>query len=155
MKKVLIVYFSATGKTYTMADYIAEGVRFNGHQATVKEMRDIKETSDLEGYDGYIVGSPTFSLDIPGPMKHFIELIPKAKMAGKLSGAFGPYHHDAGYKHDTFAPAQIMNALRQEHGMKEFDLGALHLQDDIVETDEGMRTCQDYGRVFGEKLGQD
>lgn len=155
MKKVLIVYFSATGKTRMMADYIAEGVRFNGHQAVVRDMKDIKEVSDLEGYDGYIVGSPTFSLDVPGPMKQFLDLIPKAKMAGKLSGAFGPYHHDAGYKHDSFAPAQIFNTLHKDHRMKEFYLGPLNLQDDKVETDEGTRTCQDYGRVFGEKLGQD
>ena len=154
MKKVLIIYFSATGKTRIMADYIAEGVRFNGHQAAVRDIKDIKEASDMAGYDGYIVGSPTFSLDVPNPMKRFLELFPMKKMAGKLGGAFGTYHHDAGYKHDTFAPARILDVLQKEHKMKAFDLGPLILQDEKVEIDEGIRACQDYGRVFGEKLGQ-
>lgn len=152
MKKVLVAYFSATGKTGEMADYIAEGVRFNGHQAVVKEIQDIKDVSDLAGYDGYIIGSPTFSQDVPDPMRYFLDLIPRAKMAGKLSGAFGAYHHDAGYNHDSFAPALILSALQKEHRMKQFELGPLNLQDDKVETSEGTQACQDYGRVFGEKL---
>jgi hypothetical protein len=36
--------------------------------------------------------------------------------------------------------------------MKPFELGPFTLKEDLVETSEGMRTCQDYGRVFGEKL---
>ena len=31
MKKVLVSYFSRTGKTQQMAEYIAEGVRISGH----------------------------------------------------------------------------------------------------------------------------
>jgi hypothetical protein len=36
--------------------------------------------------------------------------------------------------------------------MKPFELGPFILKEDVVETGEGMKTCQDYGRVFGEKL---
>jgi len=31
MKKVLVAYFSLSGKTEKMAEYVAEGVRFSGH----------------------------------------------------------------------------------------------------------------------------
>ena len=71
MKKVLITYFSSTGKTETMAQYIAEGVRFSGHEAAVRKMLEIKDVTGLAEYDGYIFGSPTFSLDLPKPVKTF------------------------------------------------------------------------------------
>jgi hypothetical protein len=37
--------------------------------------------------------------------------------------------------------------------MKPFELGSFNLKEEVVETSEGMKTCQDYGRVFGEELG--
>lgn len=58
MKKVLIAYSSLTGETEMIAQYIAEGVRFSGQEATVKKIVDIKTTAMLAGYDGYIFGSP-------------------------------------------------------------------------------------------------
>jgi hypothetical protein len=33
------------------------------------------------------------------------------------------------------------------------DLGALSLKQDIVNTDEGLKACQQYGKNLGEKLG--
>ena len=72
MKKVLVAYFSSSGKTEAMAIYIAEGVRFNGIQAKVMKTSEIKNVDDIAGYDGYIIGSPTFSLDIPAPVKSFL-----------------------------------------------------------------------------------
>jgi len=36
--------------------------------------------------------------------------------------------------------------------MKPFELGAFTMKEDLIGTSEGMKTCQDYGRVFGEKL---
>jgi flavodoxin len=153
MKKVLIAYFSVTGKTETMARYIAEGVRFSGQEVVVKKMGDIKSATDLPGYDGYIIGSPTFSADLPKPMKTFMSFIQKVKLEGKMGGSFGSYRHDVSYQHDAYAPAIIFNILQKEHKMKPFDLGALNLKEDNVETREGMKACQDYGRVFGEKLG--
>ncbi len=152
MKKVLIAYFSSTGKTETMAQYIAEGVRFSGQEAVVKKMQDIQGVAELAGYDGYIFGSPTFSLDLPRPVKTFLSLTRKAKLEGKMCGAFGSYRHDVSYKHDAYAPAIIFNVLQVKHKMKPFELGPFNLKEDNVETREGMKTCQDYGKVFGEKL---
>jgi flavodoxin len=152
MKKVLIVYFSATGKTEKMAGYIAEGVRFSGHEAVVKKIEDVKAAAEITGYDGYIFGSPTYSLDVPEAVKTFLVMAGKAGLEGKMGGAFGPYTHDVAYKHDTYAPAIILDLLQDTHKIKPFELGPFALQEDVVETSQGMRTCQDYGRVFGEKL---
>lgn len=152
MKKILIAYFSSTGKTETMAQYIAEGVRFSGQEAEIKKMQDIQGVAELAGYDGYILGSPTFSLDLPRPVKTFLSLTLKAKLEGKMGGAFGSYRHDVSYQHDNYAPAIIFDVLQKEHGMKPFELGSFNLKEDNVETREGMKACQDYGKVFGEKL---
>jgi hypothetical protein len=32
------------------------------------------------------------------------------------------------------------------------DLGALDLKEQVLETDEGLRACQDYGKAIGEKF---
>ena len=153
MKKVLIAYFSTSGRTQRMADYIAEGVRISGQQAAVKKIADIKDPGVVKGFDGLLVGSPTFSQDAPNPVKKFLDAVIQAGAAGKLAGSFGSYSHDVGYSHDTYAPALILDYLDQKGKMVKFDLGAFHLQEDAVDTDDGMKSCHDYGRVFGEKLG--
>jgi flavodoxin len=153
MKKVIIAYFSTTGKTETMANYIAEGIRFTGNQAVTKKISEIKSSSDLKDYDGYIFGSPTFSLDVPSPMKTLLSKASVSLLKGKLAGAFGAYKHDVGYEPGGKAGSIILDKLQKEFKMEPFELGALRLQEDIVETVEGTRACQDYGKVFGEKLG--
>jgi len=151
MKRILIAYFSATGTTEKMAGYIAEGVRFSGHKAVTRRIGELKPT-EIAGYDGYIFGSPTYSLDVPEEVDIFFRAVKKADLEGKTGGAFGAYTHDVSYKHDTHAPAIIFDKLQHVYEMKPFELGPFILKEDLVQTSEGMKTCQDYGRVFGEKL---
>ncbi len=146
MTKVLIAYFSLTGKTEKMAEYIAEGVRFSGKQAVTKKISDIKTPNDLAGYDGYIFGSPTYHRDMAEPMKTFLFLARKANLEGKPAGAFGSYTHSGD------APAVVFDTMQYVYKMQPFELGSFKLKEAIVETAEGARACQDYGRVFGEKL---
>jgi flavodoxin len=153
MKNVLIAYFSATGMTEKMAEYIAEGIRISGQEAVVRKIAEIKTPEDLAGYDGYIFGAPTYSLDVPEPMKKILLVVEKAGLDGKLGGSFGSYSHEVAYKHDAYAPAIIYNTLQTASKMEPFELGPLNLREDMVATGEGMKACQDYGRGFGEKLG--
>ena len=165
--KVLIAYFSLSGNTEKMAEYIAEGVRFSGQQVAVKKISDIKSANDLADYDGYIFGSPTYHRDMAEPMKTFLFLAKKANLAGKLAGAFGSYTHSGD------APAVIFDTMQYVYKMEPFELGALNLKEAQLEetgrgepshrqyiagevhgeAGEGMRACQDYGKVFGQKLG--
>jgi flavodoxin len=153
MKKVLIAYFSMTGKTEKMAEYIAEGVRFSGNQAETKKISSIKTKEGLSGYDGYIFGSPTYSLDIPEPMKKFLSSLGTLNLKGKLAGSFGAYSHEVAYEPGGVAAEKIISMSEKEFKMESFDLGPLRLKEAMVDTQEGMRACQDYGKVFGEKLG--
>ena len=152
MKKVLIVYFSLSGETEKSANYIAEGVRFTGSEAIVKDIAEIHSARDLEGFDGYIFGSPTFSLNVPGPMRAFLRLAVKAKLAGKLAGAFGSYRHEVGYEPGGKAAAELLETMEKDLSMVPFELGALKLKEDVIESAEGMRANQDYGKVFAQDL---
>jgi flavodoxin len=147
MKKVLVAYFSLSGNTEKMAQFIAEGVRFSGQQAVTKKISDIKSASDMDGYDGYIFGSPTYHRDMPEPVKTFLFLARKANLAGKLAGAFGSYTHSGD------APSIVFETMQYVYKMQPFELNSFKLKDDVLGTTEGVRGCQDYGRVFGEKLG--
>jgi flavorubredoxin len=152
MGKVLIAYHHAGGTTEKMANYIGEGVRINGQEAVVKEIVDIKTADELAGYDGYILGSPTYSLDVPETMKKFLVMAQQAALDGKLGGTFGSYTHDVGYRHDNHAPAIIFRMLQDSLKMKPFELGPFNLTEDSVDTSEGLRACHEYGRIFGHKL---
>src|SRR3972149_7622847 len=158
MKKVLIAYYSRAGNTEKMAEYIAEGIRFSGTQAVLKKLSEIKNTADLAGYDGYIFGSPTYLLNVPEPMKTFLFLAQKAELKGKLAGAFGSYTHDGN------APNMVLDTMQYVYAMEPFELGAFKLKvhelaifdqaKPTLEQTQGMRSCQQYGKVFGEKLGK-
>jgi flavodoxin len=153
MKRALIAYFSATGTTEKMAEYIAEGIRISGRGVVVRKISEVKAPGDLAGYDGYIFGAPTYSLDVPEPMKKILLAVEKAGLEGKMGGSFGSYSHEVAYKHDAYAPAIIYNTLQTASKMEPFELGPLNLREDMVATSEGVKACHDYGRAFGEKLG--
>jgi len=146
MSKVLIAYFSLAGNTEKMAEFVAEGVRFGGHQVTLKKISALKNAEDLNGYDGYIFGSPTYHLDMAVPVKTFLFLANQANLEGKLAGAFGSYTHTGD------ASGMVLDTMENVFKMERFELGPFKLTENEMEKPEGPRACQDYGKVFGEKL---
>lgn len=146
MKRVLIAYFSLTGNTEKMAQFVAEGVRFSGQQAVIKKISEIKTVDDLNGYDGYIFGSPTYHRDAPETFKTFLFFARKGDLAGKLAGTFGSYTHSGD------APGLVFETMQYVYKMIPFKLSSFRLKDEMLGNPEGMRACQDYGRVFGEEV---
>ena len=144
--KVLIAYDSRTGHTEKMSKYLSEGVRFSGHEPEVKKITEIKKESDLQGYDGYIFGCPTYHRDMTQSMKTFLFLVQKANLAGKVGGAFGSYTHSGD------APKYIYDTMQHVFHMNMTDLGSFNLKEGMMDKAEGMKACQDYGKVIGEKL---
>ena len=147
MKKVLIAYVSRTGNTEKMANYIAEGVRISGQEVVLKKASDIKSPEELEGYHGYIFGCPTYHRDMTPAMKQFLFLAEKVNLVGKIGGAFGSYTHSG-----ESAP-MIFDTMQYVFKMDMVDLGPLSLKEAVIDTDDGLRACQDYGREVGKKLG--
>jgi multimeric flavodoxin WrbA len=146
MAKVLIVYYSLTGRTQRMAEYLAEGLRFAEREAVIKKTSEIETAEDLNGYDGYLFGSPTYHQDMAGPVKTFLFQARTADLEGKLAGSFGSYTHSGD------APAMVFDTMRYVYRMRPFYLGPFNLLEAKVGTQDGMRACHDYGRAFGEKL---
>jgi flavodoxin len=147
MKKVLIVYESRTGKTEKMAEFIAEGIRISGHEAEVKKLSEVKNEKDLQGYDGYAFGCPTYHRDITNGMKTFLFLAQKAGLANKVGGAFGSYTHSGD------APSIIYDTMEHVYKMTMTDLGSFNLKEQFVGHMDGIRACQDYGKGIVKKLG--
>ena len=146
MKKVLIAYVSRTGKTQKMADYIAEGIRFSGNEVEVKKTTEIKNEKDLEGYDGYVFGCPTYHRDMTAGMKTFLFVAEKLNLVGKMGGAFGSYTHSG-----ESAP-MVFDTMQYVFKMDMVDLGPLSLKEAVIDTTDGTRACQDYGKAIGQKF---
>jgi flavorubredoxin len=146
MKKVLVAYYSRTGNTEKMAEYIGEGIRITENNADLKKISEIKSEKDLEGYDGFIFGCPTYHRDITAGMKTFLFLAEKANLVGKMGGAFGSYTHSGE------SANMIYDTMLHVFKMDMVDLGALDLKEQVLETDEGLRACQQYGKAIGEKF---
>lgn len=147
MKKVLIAYFSRTGKTRTMAEYIGEGVRIAGHEADVKKISEISHEKDFEGYEGFIFGCPTYHRDMTDNFKTFLFLAQKGNLDGKAGGAFGSHTHSGD------ASRLIFDTMEFVFKMNMVSLGPFLLKEQIVDTTEGLRACHDYGKAIGEMLG--
>ena len=147
MKRVLVSYFSRTGKTEQMAQYIAEGLRIRGQEVEIKKISDIKNEKELAGYDGYVIGSPTYHRAMPGLVETFLFLAQKANLGGKVGGAFGSYTHSGD------APKMIFDTMEFVYKMKMVNLGSFNLLEHLVDTREGLKSCQDYGKAIGEMLG--
>jgi flavodoxin len=152
MKKVLVAYFSEGGHTQQMAEFIAEGVRFSGQEAQTRHISEIHSPADLMEFDGFIFGSPTYLQDLPEPVKQFFSLIRDLNPSGKPVGAFSSYTHDVAYTAGGQAAEIILDSLQNQYKMIPFELGPLRLKEDILASREGMKACQDYGKVFGQAL---
>lgn len=146
MKKVLIAYVSRSGNTEKMANYIAEGVRITGKDVNVAKISTLQSEKDVEGYDGYIFGCPTYHKDITGGMKNFLFMAEKTNLTGKIGGAFGSHTHSG-----ESAP-MIYDTMQHVFKMDTTELGPLNLTEAMIPTDEGLKACQDYGKALGEKL---
>ena len=146
MKKVLVAFYSRMGNTEKMAESLAEGVRFSGQTAEIRSITEIKSEKDLQGYEGYLFGCPTYHKDITENFKTFLFLAQKAGLEGRLGGAFGSHTHSGE------SPGIIFDTMENVYRMKMTDLGPFALKERVVGTEEGMRACQAYGRDFGKRL---
>lgn len=146
MSKVLVAYISRTGMTEKMANFIAEGVRMAGQEAMVTKITAIKKEEELAGYDGYILGCPTYHRDMTSGMKNFLFMVQKANLIGKIGGAF------CSYTHSGESGPMIFDTMQHVFKMDTVDLGALNLKEHVIDTQEGIKACQEYGKALAAKL---
>ena len=146
MHKVLVAYISRTGMTEKMANFIAEGIRMTGQEAVVKKTTEIQKETDMQGFDGYILGCPTYHRDMTAGMKNFLFLAQKANLVGKMGGAF------CSYTHSGESGSMIFDTMQHVFKMDMVDLGALNLKEQAIDTQEGVKACQEYGKAVASKM---
>jgi len=143
MAKVLIVYTSRAGETKKIAELIGEGIRLSAHEATVKKAADIKQETDLQGYDAYAFGSATYHGAMMGGAKKLLFLAEKAGLEGKAGGSFGAF----GWSGE--APDRIFDTMKNVFKMDMVG-GSLRLKSSML--GGGVKMAQDYGRDIAAKL---
>ena len=143
MAKALIVCATRTGETQRIGELIAEGLRFSGIDATVKNVKDIGKETDLQGYDAVILGSATYHGDMMQGMKTLLFLAEKANLEAKVGGAFGAF----GWSGE--APDRIFNTMKNIFKM---DMSSDPLRLKSTALGGGLEMAQDYGREIAKKL---
>ena len=146
MAKALIAYVSVDGHTKQLADFIAEGVRMKGFEVNLTKISGLKTAEDLQGYDAYFLGCPTYHRDMTQNMKTFLFLLKKAGLEGKVGAAFGTYTHEGN------APQMILDTMEHVMKMNVTTLGALNLMEHLLDNNEGMKAGHDYAKAVAEMV---
>lgn len=115
MVKILVCYYSKSGNTKKMAEFIAHGASEEGAEVDLKDVADIK-SDDLLNYECIILGSPTYYGTCAAPIKELMDESVKhhGSLNGKVGGAFTSSGNLAGGNETT-----IINILQMLmiHGM--------------------------------------
>jgi flavorubredoxin len=143
MGKALLVYSTRTGETRSIAELIAEGIRIQGAEANVVNVTAIKKEDDLQGYDAYVFGSPTYHGEMMQSMKTMLFLAEKAKLEGKVGGSFGAF----GWSGE--APSRIFDTMTNIFKMKMVS-GPLRLKS--ASLGGGIKMAQEYGKEIAKNI---
>jgi flavorubredoxin len=143
MGKVLVVFATRTGETGQIANLIAEGIRMEGSEAIVKDVKEVKTEVDLQGYDGYVFGSATYHGDMMQGMKTMLFLAEKTGLDNKVGGSFGAF----GWSGE--APDRIFGTMENVFHM-DMVSGPMRLKNSTL--GGGVQMAQDYGKQIASKL---
>jgi NAD(P)H dehydrogenase (quinone) len=115
MAKVLVTYYSQTGHTKAMAEAVGSGAESAGAEVTIKDVQHVK-AQDLLGYDGIIIGSPTYYGLLVAAVKELMDDSVQfhGQLSGKVGGAFASSANIGGGNETTVL--SILQALLV-HGM--------------------------------------
>jgi NAD(P)H dehydrogenase (quinone) len=115
MPKAIIIYYSRSGNTKQMAQLVAEGLKKEGVDVTVKDVLDTG-ADELLGYDAIIIGSPTYYGSMAAEIKKLLDDSVKfhGKLEGKVGAAFASSANVGGGNETTIL--DILNAMLI-HGM--------------------------------------
>ena len=116
MQKIAIIYYSRSGNTKSMAQFIEQGVKsVDGVDVEVMSAEDFLVDS-MPGYDGFIVGSPVYYGSMAYQIKKVFDDSVKfhGRLAGKVGAAFSSAANIGGGNETTIL--DILNAMLI-HGM--------------------------------------
>lgn len=145
MAKALIVYATRKNATKSIAELIAEGMRFGGVEVTVLNVADVEKMKpDLRSFDAIVLGAPTYHGEMHPAMKTFLFSAENANLEGKVGGAFGAYGwsgESAGRIYETMKNIFKMDMASGPLMLKSAFIGG------------GIQMAQSYGKEIAKKLG--
>ena len=152
MAKMLIVYYSRTGNTAKMAEFVAKGAsEVPGVEIEVKPVEEVSPATLLD-YDAIVMGSPVYYGTMAAELKQLIDESVKfhGRLDGKVCGAFASSGGPGGGNETTVL--DILKAL-MIHGMvaKGMAMGDHYGPIAVGAPDERSQDqCMKYGRMVAE-----
>ncbi len=115
MARALVIYYSRTGNTRKMAESVAEGIKNEGMEVVIKEVKDV-DAGELLKYDAIAIGSPTYYGTMASEIKKLLDESVEfhGKLEGKIGAAFASSANVGGGNETTIL--DILNAMLI-HGM--------------------------------------
>lgn len=115
MSKIGVSYYSRSGNTQKMAEFVFQGVKEEGVEVELKRIEDTT-LEDLLAWDGIIVGSPTYYGGAATPVKDLFDRSVKyhGRLEGKVGGAFASSANIGGGNETTILSLSQMMLI---HGM--------------------------------------
>ena len=115
MSKIGVSYYSRSGNTQKMAEFVFQGVKEEGVEVELKRIEDTT-LEDLLAWDGIIVGSPTYYGGAAAPVKDLFDRSVKyhGRLEGKVGGAFASSANIGGGNETTILSLSQMMLI---HGM--------------------------------------
>jgi NAD(P)H dehydrogenase (quinone) len=115
MAKAIVIYYSQTGNTKKMAGSVIEGLKKEGLEAVIKNVKDV-EASELLKYDAIIIGSPTYYGSMAAEIKKLLDdsVAFHGQLNAKVGAAFASSANIGGGNETTIL--DILNAMLI-HGM--------------------------------------
>lgn len=113
--KVLVLYYSRTGNTRQMAEFVADAAKVAGGNVTLKEVGNTT-ADELLGYDAIVVGSPVYYGSMAAEIKHLFDesVAFHGRLEGKVGAAFASSANIGGGNETTIL--DMLNAMLI-HGM--------------------------------------
>lgn len=112
---VLIIYYSRTGNTKKMAEYVSEGIKKEGLAVAVKDVEEVKP-EELLDYQAIVIGTPTYYGTMAFQIKKLLDESVKyhGRLDGKIGAAFSSSANIGGG--NETAVLDVLNAMLI-HGM--------------------------------------
>lgn len=105
MTKILVVYFSLTGNTQTIAQAIYEAL------PNPKEIQPLDKVKNIETYDLLFIGFPVHTHSVPYPVENFLKSLP----LGKKIALFSTHGSHTGSRLSREALEHALSLLPQAH----------------------------------------
>ena len=149
-KRLLVVYYSGTGNTKSMAEEISKGAERLGVEVEVKSVGECR-LSDLAEADGIVIGSPTYFSNVAWQVKKLIdESITLYRRGHQLRGRVGGCFTSAGTRRDGKYCIRMLELAFGFHHKLKMVTGIIRASSDKEE--EVSQMCQLYGMKIARQI---